>query len=68
MQRRGEARMGAGGSCICLKCGNRYPHRQGQPCLDTPCPSCGAKMVREGSPRHQAYMEKQEKKKDPGGD
>ncbi len=62
MQGRGEARMGAGGVCICLKCGEKQPHQQAQPCLDASCPSCGARMVREGSPRHQAYLDKKAKK------
>ena len=67
VKKRGEARMGSGGFCICLKCGERVPHRQGQPCMDAACPSCGATMIREGSPRHQAYLEKQEKKRSADG-
>lgn len=44
--------MGAGGACICTRCGQRMPHSTGVPCLEERCPSCGAAMVREGSPHH----------------
>ena len=45
--------LGAGGACICPKCGQRVPHNAGVPCLEERCPSCGVAMVREGSPHHQ---------------
>jgi len=45
--------MGAGGSCVCPKCGQRAAHRQGVPCLEERCPTCGVAMVREGSQHHQ---------------
>ena len=44
--------MGAGGTCICPKCGNKVPHDAGIPCIEERCPSCGAAMVREGSAHH----------------
>lgn len=46
-------RLGAGGFCVCAKCGGRVPHRAGTPCIEERCPRCGAAMVREGSPHHQ---------------
>lgn len=57
---RGRGQCGAGGGrgmegdgfCICLKCGQHIPHRQGAPCIEERCPSCGVAMVREGSPTH----------------
>jgi predicted Fe-Mo cluster-binding NifX family protein len=38
---------GAGGTCVCPKCGNREPHERGVPCLQKQCPKCGAAMTRE---------------------
>lgn len=38
---------GAGGTCLCPKCGNREPHERGVPCLQKHCPKCGAAMTRE---------------------
>jgi predicted amidophosphoribosyltransferase len=55
--------MGAGGNCICPKCGAKQPHRAGIPCREERCPKCGTRMVREGSYHHELI---QEKKK--GGD
>jgi predicted RNA-binding Zn-ribbon protein involved in translation (DUF1610 family) len=52
---------GAGGHCVCMSCGNRIPHRRGVPCLEERCPKCGKAMLREGSPHHQAAIEKREK-------
>lgn len=44
--------MGAGGDCICSRCGERIPHNAGFPCMKERCPNCGAAMVREGSPHY----------------
>jgi len=38
---------GAGGTCLCPKCGHREAHKIGVPCLQKPCPKCGAAMIRE---------------------
>jgi hypothetical protein len=51
--RAGGAGMGAGGECLCPKCGRRQPHRPGVPCIEERCPECGCALVREGSPHHQ---------------
>lgn len=56
----GKGTMGAGGKCVCPKCGKTVPHQQGTPCLETQCPSCGAKMLREGSEHHKALIRKRE--------
>ena len=40
---------GTGGNCICPKCGEIVQHQKGVPCMDTNCPKCNARMVREGS-------------------
>ncbi len=60
MQDYGEGRGGmrAGGSCICPKCGGKVPHRPGMPCKDERCPTCGVRMMREGSPCHGRLQEK----------
>jgi hypothetical protein len=50
--------MGAGGSCICPKCGCMTPHQKGSRCIEKKCPECGAKMVREGSEHHQLIQKK----------
>lgn len=54
--------MGAGGQCVCPKCEETIPHRDGVPCQDERCPSCGAKMLREGSRHHDLWREKKAKK------
>jgi hypothetical protein len=54
----GGGGMGAGGFCICPKCGNRYPHQQGVPCLKERCQDCGAALVREGSAHHLEIQQK----------
>ncbi len=38
---------GAGGTCVCPKCGNREPHERGVPCLQKQCTKCGTAMTRE---------------------
>jgi len=38
---------GAGGACLCPKCGHREPHELGAPCLQKQCPKCGTAMTRE---------------------
>lgn len=50
--------MGAGGKCVCPKCGEKVPHKPGTPCIETKCPSCGATMLREGSEHHKAVLKK----------
>jgi hypothetical protein len=54
--------MGAGGFCICPKCGHRVPHASGVPCQEERCQECGAKMLREGSYHHRLLEEKRAKK------
>jgi predicted Fe-Mo cluster-binding NifX family protein len=34
------------GVCICPKCGQRKPHRRGEPCFKQTCPQCGSVMTR----------------------
>jgi hypothetical protein len=38
---------GAGGTCLCPKCGHREPHEIGVPCMQRACPKCGTAMTRE---------------------
>jgi predicted amidophosphoribosyltransferase len=57
---------GAGGSCICPKCGETVPHRRGIRCQEERCPTCGAKLLREGSYHHRLFLEKQAKKRQKG--
>jgi hypothetical protein len=54
--------MGVGGDCICPKCGTKVPHRDGVPCQEERCPTCGAKLLREGSYHHRLFLEKEKKK------
>lgn len=49
----GGGGMGASGSCLCPKCGGRFPHQPGVPCMQERCPQCGVALVREGSAHHQ---------------
>ena len=48
----GGGGMGTGGSCLCPKCGRRFPHQQGVPCLKERCADCGVALIREGSAHH----------------
>ena len=38
---------GAGGACLCPKCGHREPHELGVPCVQKQCPKCSTAMTRE---------------------
>ena len=38
---------GAGGTCLCPKCGHRETHERGVPCVQKQCPKCGTAMARE---------------------
>lgn len=38
---------GAGGACLCPKCGHREAHELGMPCVQKQCPKCGTAMTRE---------------------
>ncbi|MCR4428481.1 MAG: DUF134 domain-containing protein [Caldiserica bacterium] len=53
----GQSR-GAGGFCVCPKCGYRKPHQAGVRCMDERCPQCGSVMVREGSYHHRIIEER----------
>ena len=55
----GMGGMGAGGHCICLKCGYRVPKERGVPCQELKCPNCGVRLVREGGYHHNLFLEKQ---------
>jgi hypothetical protein len=57
--RRCGGALGAGGDCICPRCGTRSPHQAGVPCIDERCPECGAALLREGSPHHQQALDRQ---------
>ncbi|MDZ7608783.1 MAG: DUF134 domain-containing protein [Cyclobacteriaceae bacterium] len=46
------------GYCICVNCDTRLPHVPGVPCRDSDCPTCGTKMMREGSYHHKLYITK----------
>lgn len=55
--------MGVGGLCVCPKCGEKIPHRDGIPCQEERCTACGAKLLREGSYHHRLFQEKRAKKR-----
>lgn len=59
--------MGAGGLCVCPKCGEKIPHRSGVPCQEERCPKCQAKMLREGSEHHRLFLQKQASKEEDSG-
>jgi len=52
--------MGGGGLCVCPKCNYRVTHKSGVPCQDERCPNCNAKLLREGSEHHKAFLKKKE--------
>ncbi len=54
--------LGRDGSCVCVACGHRQPHRQGVPCREERCPECGKAMLREGSPHHQQVLARRKTK------
>lgn len=39
--------LGAGGECICPKCGYTCPHQRGVPCLNLKCPKCNTSLTRK---------------------
>ncbi len=41
---------GPGGFLICPKCNTQLPHQTGIPAYTINCPSCGTRMVRQGTP------------------
>ena len=38
---------GPGGFCVCAKCGEKIPHKQGIKCTTIKCPKCGHTLIRE---------------------
>ncbi len=44
--RMGGTAQGAGGECVCPRCGQRVPHQRGVPCTQLKCPACATEMVR----------------------
>jgi len=54
----GGGGMGTGGSCLCPKCGQRFPHHQGVPCLNERCEDCGVALIREGSAHHEEISQR----------
>jgi predicted RNA-binding Zn-ribbon protein involved in translation (DUF1610 family) len=38
---------GAGGYCVCARCGERILHQRGVKCTTLKCPECGHTMIRE---------------------
>lgn len=57
-----DAGYGPAGFCICLHCGEKAEHQRGVPCTESRCPSCGKKMIREGSHHHEAYLARKQEK------
>ncbi len=46
-ERKGRAKSGPGGFCLCPGCGARVRHERGIPCTQIVCPYCDLPMVRE---------------------
>lgn len=46
----GGATASRGNVCVCTQCGYQEPHGRGVPCTRTPCPRCGAVMIRQDEP------------------
>jgi hypothetical protein len=65
--RRCGGALGAGGDCICPKCGTRTAHQAGVPCIDERCSECGSALLREGSPHHQQVMERRQWRREDAG-
>jgi hypothetical protein len=65
MKKERQHKMGPIGECICPKCEARITHRQGVPCQEERCPTCGAKMLRIGSDDYQLWMNKRQGKPAP---
>ena len=56
-----KGKMGAGGHCVCLKCGYSKEHEQGKPCIEEKCPKCGKALMREGSEHYKMAVAEKEK-------
>jgi hypothetical protein len=50
--------LGPEGDCVCPRCEARIPHRRGVRCEEERCPSCGIRMLREGSEHHRLWLMK----------
>lgn len=48
--------MGVGGQCVCHVCEEKTANRRGVTCQGERYPSCGAKMLREGSHHHKLIL------------
>ncbi|MCK5824633.1 MAG: hypothetical protein KAG96_04430 [Ichthyobacteriaceae bacterium] len=57
--KKGRYSMQAEGDCICVKCGIKATHIQGVKCMQTKCPDCGNRMLRENSQHHKAFLNRQ---------
>lgn len=44
--------------CICPKCETKEIHKPGLPCQSAKCPSCGARMLKEGSEYHNLWLKR----------
>jgi predicted DNA-binding protein (UPF0251 family)/DNA-directed RNA polymerase subunit RPC12/RpoP len=58
---RGFGGSGAGGYCICPKCGYKVPHTAGTPCNANLCPECNIRLIRENSEHHRFVLRKRGK-------
>ncbi len=48
--------------CICPKCETKETHKPGLPCQSARCPSCGSKMLKEGSENHSLWLNRRKQK------